>query len=116
MPSPGAQAPTGWIYIEVTRDLVRQPTPTFGIFASGEPFITIEQYIKGRGILGSELRDYEDGTRTYRLPNTSYGQFPEDPCHAGVRYLPFGNTRIPVQLTDPSTGKVAKTYYWLPLG
>jgi len=37
--SSGAQ--TDSIYIEVTRDLVQQKSPTFGIFASLEPFSTI---------------------------------------------------------------------------
>lgn len=116
MPALGAQAPTGHIYIEVTTDLIRQKTPEFGIFASGEPYTTIEQFIKGRGIIGAEVKDLIDGTRGYRLPNTALGHFPENPCKPGVHYLPFGNTRIPILTTDPTAGKPSKSFDWLPVG
>lgn len=115
MPSPGAPIPTGFIYVEVTRDLIRQKTPTFGPFASIQPYTEIEQYISGRGIFSAELRDFIDGSRTYRLPNTSLGQFPIAPFTVADRFIPVGAVRIPILLTDPTVGKASRTEFWKPM-
>jgi hypothetical protein len=115
MPQPGAPIPTGFIYIEVPPTLLRQPSPQFGTFASIQPYTDIEHYFKGRCV-GAELKDLISRTRVYRLPNTALIQFPEDPCNAGEYYLPVGNVRIPVLLTDPTVGKAAKSWDWIPVG
>ena len=115
MPSPGAQIPTGFIYVDVPPTLIRQFRPVFGPFASIQPYTDIEQYISGRGIFSAELRDFIDGSRVYRLPNTSLGQFPIVPCTEEDRFIPVGATRIPILLTDPSVGKQSKNEFWKPL-
>ncbi len=116
MPQPGAQMPTGFLYIEVTAGDIRQKTPTFGTFATGEPYTSIEHYLKGRCVLSVAKKDYHDSSRIYRLPNTAIRAFPVNPCDETERFLPVGNKRFIILELNPNADKTAKTTLWIPLG
>lgn len=103
--------PTGYLYIEVPFDKVRQQDPVFTIFASPEPYVSIEAFAKGRGISNVYRRDLVDLSRVYRFPNTALWHFTKDKCNPGQRYLLVGNERFPVHSTDPSVGKTPTRPY-----
>jgi hypothetical protein len=116
MPQPGAPMPTGFLYIEVLPSDITQKTPNFTNFASPEPYMSIEHFLKGRCIGTAAKKDFYDSTRVYRFPNTAFYSFPKNPCDETQRFLPVANKRFIVLDSDPSAGKTAKTALWTPIG
>ena len=115
MPQPGALPPTGYLYLEVAFSDVRQQSPVFGIFASAEPYGSIEAFAKGRCISNVYRRDLIDRSRVYRFPNTSLRHFTEDKCKPGEFFLQVGPDRFYLQNSDPSSGK-AEVRVYEPIG